>query len=112
MFKDLYKVVMNPEVNPLSVLPRMVRFQYMLILSYLWSAVFTIWVGIPIAIGPSMVVHLVLLVGVFFTADIFRRARAQAASHRDRMRDGDDGTVLYDDLWGAPEGIQLRPARS
>ena len=100
--RNFYAVIMDPEVNPLQALPRMVRFQYMLILSYMWSAVFTIWVGAPIVLGASMVGHLAVLLAVFFTADLFRRARTRAANHRDQMRNAADGTVLYDDLWGAP----------
>ena len=102
MLRHFFRLVMDPKQNPLSGLPKMVRFQYMLILSYMWSTVFTIWVGSAMAFGSSVIGHTVLLVGVFFTADIFRRARAQAASHRDAMRNPRDNTVLYDDIWGAP----------
>ncbi len=112
MISGLYSMVMDPEQNPLSALPKMVRFQYMLILSYIWSAVFTIWVGAPIVLGPSVVGHVAVLVAVFFTADLFRRARSRAASHRDEMRNRRDGTVLYDDLWGAPYEPAVRPAMS
>ncbi len=102
MFEKAYKIVMDPRYNPLRGLPKMVRFQYMLILSYMWSTIFTVWAGSALAFGWSVAGHTVLLVGVFFTADIFRRARARAANHRDSMRDPCDNTVLYDDLWGAP----------
>ena len=33
MVKYLYNLVMDPERNPLQVLPKMVRFQYMVILA-------------------------------------------------------------------------------
>lgn len=102
MFRSFYNAVMDPDQNPLRALPRMVRFQYMLMLSYLWSAVFTIWMGAPIVFGTSMAGHIAVLLAVFFTGDLFRRARNCAVSHRDSMRDRKDGTVLYDDLWGAP----------
>ena len=102
MIRQLSQFVMDPEKNPLSALPKMVRFQYMLILSYFWSAVFTIWTGSYIVFGPSVVGHTALLLGIFFTADIFRRAHAEARHHRDAMRNPKDGTVLYDDMWGAP----------
>lgn len=97
-----YSLIMNPEQNPLRTLPRMVRFQYMMVLAYMWSAVFAIWIGHMAVFGASVVGHSVLLVGFFFTADIFRRAQKQPVSHRDAMRDPRDGTVLYDDIWGAP----------
>lgn len=102
MLQQIYALVMDPEKNPLASLPKKVRFQYMLILSYMWSAVFTIWLGSFIVFGPTVLGHTVVLVAVFFTADIFGRARSRAANHRDQMRDPHDGTVLYDDMWGAP----------
>ena len=40
MMTSLYDMVMNPDRNPLQALPKMVRFQYMAILAYMWSAVF------------------------------------------------------------------------
>ena len=100
MIRRIYDLVMNPNVNPFRSLPRVVRFHYMLILSYMWSAVFTIWVGAPLVFGPTMLGHTAVLLAVFATAEVFRRARAQSLSHRDRMRDPKDGTVLYDDIWG------------
>ena len=102
MLRQLFQIVMDPETNPLRALPKIVRFQYMLILSYFWSAVFTIWMGSYVVFGPSVIGHTALLLGIFFTADLFRRAREESRHHRDAMRDSTDGTVLYDDLWGAP----------
>ena len=102
MFRQTYALVMDSRTNPFRSLPPKVRFQYMLVLSYLWSAVFTIWIGAPMMFGPTMLGHVAVLLAIFMTAEIFRRARAQAISHRDRMRDPRDGTVLYDDIWGAP----------
>ncbi len=74
----------------------------MTVLSCLWSAVFTAWVGSYLVFGPTVMAHLLLLVAVFFTADVFRRAEKRPLDHREAMRDERDGTVLYDDLWGAP----------
>ncbi|MEQ9642060.1 MAG: hypothetical protein RIM84_18700 [Alphaproteobacteria bacterium] len=102
MLRKLYALIMDENLNPLSRLPKMVRFQYMMILSFMWSTVFTLWIGSAMVLGPTVIGHVAVLIAVFFTADVFRRARAQAGHHRDRMRDGRDGTVLYDDVWGAP----------
>ena len=102
MLRRMYDAVMDPEQNPLSALPKMVRFQIMVVLAYLWSAVFTIWVGSIVVFGPTVAGHLVLLVGVFCTTDVFRRAWSKGLSHRDAMRNPQDDTVLYDDIWGAP----------
>lgn len=75
MLKSWYDLVMNYERNPLRALPKPVRFQIMLLLSYLWSVVFSMYIGMVAMVGPSIAAHTILLVGIFFTADIFRRAR-------------------------------------
>lgn len=82
MLTKAYKAVMDPSENPLFALPRMVRFHYMLILSYMWSAIFALWIGFTWMMGPSLVAHSLLLIGVFFTAEIFALAGkgAQAAA--------------------------------
>ncbi len=102
MIKNAYDMIMDPEQNPLSALPKVVKFRYMVILAYMWSLVFAFWTGYIALFGPSAIAHTIILLGFFFTADIFRRARRQGVSHRDAMRDPRDGTVLYDDVWGAP----------
>ena len=74
MVRSIYEVIMDAEKNPFMQLPKIVRFQLMIVMSYMWSAVFTIWIGSMYTLWPSIVGHTALLVGVFFTADIFRRA--------------------------------------
>ena len=102
MIRNAYNVVMNPDLNPLRGLPKIVRFQLMSALALMWSIVFSVWSGMIAWVGPSMAVHAVLLVGVFFTADVFRRAsRKNPADHRAQYRDPGDGCARYDDLWGA-----------
>jgi hypothetical protein len=101
MLRESYDMVMNDDRNPLSALPKTTRFQIMTMLSFMWSVVFTISIGSYMLFGPTVVAHLAILVGVFFTADIFRRAKSPSIHHRDAMRDPRDGTALYDDLWGA-----------
>lgn len=75
MIKDIYSSIMNPDFNGFRKLPRVVRFQLMSVLSFMWSTVFTIWIGTSWVFGPSMAAHIVLLIGVFFTADIFEKVR-------------------------------------
>ncbi len=111
MISQIYAAIMDPDRNPFRALPAKVRLHYMIILSYLWSAVFTIWIGAPLLFGPTVIGHVAVLIAVFFTADVFRRARKQAASHRDRMRNTRDGTALYDDIWGAPEPALARSSK-
>ena len=105
MIRNSYDLIMDPEQNPLNVLPKTVRFQFMIILAYMWSAIFALWVGQMVLFGVSAIGHTLLLIGFFFTADIFRRARRQNTSHRDAMRNPRDGTVLHDDIWGAPARV-------
>ena len=102
MVKYLYDLVMDPNRNPLQALPKMVRFQYMVILAYMWSVVFSIYLGTIAVLGPSIAAHTILLIGVFFTADIFRRARDRSLSYDELFKDPADGTAMYDDVWGAP----------
>ena len=74
MLTNIYDLVIDAEKNPFMPLPKIGRYQLMIVMSYMWSAVFTIWVGSMYSLWPSIVGHTALLVGVFFTADIFRRA--------------------------------------
>ena len=100
MIRQSYNIIMDPEVNPLRALPKPVRFRLMAILALMWCSVFTVWTGWISLYGPSVIAHLVLLIGVFFTADIFQRAQRRTQHHRDAMKNPRDGTALYDDIWG------------
>lgn len=107
MLRENYRMIMDPKVNLLWRLPKILRIQYMSVLAFMWSTVFTVWTGWISSFGPPVVCHLILLVGVFFTADVFRciqqRVRQpQPVHHRDAMHNKSDGTTLYDDRWGAP----------
>ena len=101
MLNRAYSVVMNPDANGLSKLPKIVRFQLMTVLALMWSVVFCVWIGAVSMIGPSWAAHAILLVGVFFTADIFRRSDThRPLDHRSKFKDHNDGCVRYDDIWG------------
>ena len=101
MIKHTYTVLMDPDVNALSGLPKIVRFQIMTALALMWSVIFCAWTGALALIGPSMAVHSLILLGIFFTADIFRRMeRTQLSDHRTKYKDPRDGCARYDDLWG------------
>ena len=102
MIRDAYAVVMDDEQNVFASLPKVRRFQIMTVLSMMWSAVFTAYVGSYIIFGPTVIAHLVVLLAIFFTADVFRRAEKETRHHRDAMRNNGDGTAMYDDMWGAP----------
>ena len=100
MIKHAYAVVMDDSVNPLKNLPRTVRFQLMTVLSFVWSGIFTLWIGSTWLFGPTVAAHVLLLIGVLFTADVFRRARQRTVSYDETFRDERDGCARYDDVWG------------
>ena len=101
MLYSAYTVIINPEVNGLFRLPKNVRFQLMTVLALMWSVVFCVWMGAVSTVGPSMAAHAILLVGNFFTADIFRRSDIRSPlDHRSKFKDPRDGCVRYDDVWG------------
>jgi hypothetical protein len=74
-FVGMWRLVMDPEVSPLMRIPKMQRFQMMQVLAYMWCIVFSMWIGSAIVFGFSAAVHSILLIGIFFTAEVFRRAR-------------------------------------
>ena len=101
MLNRTYNLIMNPESNALFRLPKIVRFQLMTILALMWSVIFSVWIGALSMIGPSWAAHSILLVGVFFTADIFGRSdKGRNLDHRSHYKDQKDGCARYDDLWG------------
>jgi hypothetical protein len=100
MIQQIYRTVMDEKVNPLRTLPRSVQFQLMSVLAFLWSAVFTLWVGSFWLLGPTVVGHVLVLMGVLFTADVFRRAGQRTVSYDETFRDPRDGCARHDDVWG------------
>ena len=100
MIKQIYHTVMDENVNPLKALPLTVRFQLMSVLAFMWSVIFTLWVGSFWLIGPTVVGHVLVLMGVLFTADIFRRAGQRTVSYDETFRDPSDGCARHDDVWG------------
>ena len=101
MFRNIYNSVMDSSVNPLRNFPKIVRFQIMWILAYMWSAVFCIWAGLVSYVGFSIAAHTVLLVGIFFTTEVFRRAKKNHIVTYDQLfKDPKDGCARYDDVWG------------
>jgi|SaaInlV_150m_DNA_6_1039752.scaffolds.fasta_scaffold168525_1 hypothetical protein len=75
MIKSIYGLVMNPQKNPLRTLPKYVRFQLMTVLSIMWTTIFSIWSGLTYLFGPSLIIHMLLVLGIVFTAEIFRYSK-------------------------------------
>ena len=75
-----WRLVMDSASNPLMRVPKMQRFQMMQVLAWMWSLVFTAWVGSALVFGASVVGHAILLIGIFFTAGVFRHARPNTSA--------------------------------
>jgi hypothetical protein len=73
MMKTAWDAVMNPEQNPLLQLPKIVRFQMMIILAFMWSCIFCLSARIFVWIPEFVFGHVgLLLLGIFGTGYIFR----------------------------------------
>lgn len=75
MIREMYDVVMNEEKNGFRSLPVYVRFQLMAILSYMWSAIFTIGIGAYSYFQTTVILHLLLIGGIMITSKYFSDAR-------------------------------------
>ena len=73
MIKKAWNTIMNPEENPLLQIPKVVRFQLMAVLAFMWSCIFCISAGMFIWIPEFVFGHIILLlIGIFGTGYIFR----------------------------------------
>ena len=66
---------MNTDYNGVAKLPNMVKFQLMVILSFMWSIIFTLIVGTYLVLGPTIILHIFFLIGVYFTSEIFEHKK-------------------------------------
>lgn len=93
-----YRFVMDPEDNPLRMLPKPQRFQVMATLSIMWTTFFSMAAGSWYWYGEIVLAHLLVAAGIVFTSATFEIARG-AVAHRNRPRAA--GAVRYDDVRGA-----------
>jgi hypothetical protein len=97
----IYRLIMDERVNPLAVLPAAQRFQIMVALAMMWTAIFCAGAGAWVWYGQLITFHVCVLLGVIVTAFAFnlaRREHARVTTYRDHPRR--DGTARYDDVWG------------
>ena len=102
--RSYYDLVMNPETNPLKDLRPQQKFQLMVYLSMMWTAVFCLSFGAWSYYGELVVGHILCALGIVVTAMVFTRARGDGGRQRVRTyRDATrfDRTPRYDDVWGA-----------
>lgn len=80
MLKTFWNSIMDPDRNALMRLPKIVRFQMMIALSVVWSAIFCVSASILVWFPGYVLAHVVLLlIGIFGTSWLFRRAQAKSA---------------------------------
>ena len=71
------KAIMDPDKNAFMRLPNTVRFQLMVVLSCLWSAIFCVSAGIIAWLPGYIFAHVaLLLIGIFGTTWAFKNAVA------------------------------------
>ena len=76
MLKNMYQLVMNSRLNPLSnINDKSVAHLVMQLLAWMWCIVFSMWVGSILVFGVSAVIHAFLIAGIFITAKTFGTAR-------------------------------------
>jgi hypothetical protein len=87
MSDNIWKSVMDPDKNALLRLPKTVRFQLMVVLAFLWSAIFCISAGLIAWLPGYVLVHIVLLlIGIFGTGWVFKNARKSSAGMPNKSR--------------------------
>ena len=92
MLPLLYRSVMDPNVNPLHTTPPAQRFQTMVYLSVMWTAIFCAAAGVWSWYGQILVVHLLFASGFLITGLTFHAAArpapvAQRAERRNPVSD-------------------------
>ncbi len=80
MLSKFYKLVMDPEQNPLRNLSKIVKFQIMCLLSMTWSVVFCLSAGILYLYGPTVLIHVLIVATCLYTSEVFRLANFKTSS--------------------------------
>jgi len=93
-----YALIMDADKNPLFALPPAQRFQTMVYLSLMWTAIFCGSAGVWFWYGELLIAHVLFALGVLITGLEFRAASV-VKTYRDYPLE--DGTARYDDVWGA-----------
>jgi hypothetical protein len=79
---SVYRAIMDPNANPLRTIPPVQRFQTMLYLSIMWTAIFCAATGAWFWYGAIVVVHLLIALGFLLTGLTFYTAgRVADGSH-------------------------------
>ena len=95
--KNIYKLILDADKNPFWRLPMAHRFQIMMILSFMWSIIFSVGIGTWSFFGYSVLLHIPIVLGIVLTSWTF--TEVQSKSPRDLIK-REDSTPMYDDVWG------------
>jgi hypothetical protein len=76
-------MIMNPNINPLSDLPRAQRFQIIAVLRLMWTAIFSAMAAVWFLYEALVILHLLAATGVLLTGATYRAA-GNALSFRDQ----------------------------
>lgn len=71
---SLYKSIMDSNINPLRGMPPIRRFQVMVYLSFMWTAIFCAGAGAWFWYGELVVLHVMVAAGFLVTALTFHGA--------------------------------------
>ena len=84
---NFYQYIFDSSKNPLRHIPDPTsRMFIMIILGFMWSGVFAIYLGSIIYFGISIAAHIVLLLMFFFTVAVFHDAERNQSSWLLRLR--------------------------
>ena len=79
MLERFWKMIMDPSTTAFMRLPKVVRFQLMVVLSLLWSTIFCVSAGLIVWLPGYILVHVVLIaIGIFGTRWSFKNAEKSA----------------------------------
>ncbi len=97
LIKRNYGLIMDADKNPLFALPPAQRYQAMVYLSVMWTAIFCVSFGTWYWYGELLIAHVLFALGALTTGLKFRSVRV-VKTYRDYPLK--DGTARYDDVWG------------
>ena len=98
VIKKNYGLIMDADRNPLFALPPAQRFQTMVYLSVMWTAIFCGSLGAWLWYGELLIAHVLFALGALTTGLKFRAAASAVKTYRDYPLK--DETARYDDVWG------------
>ena len=72
----IYNLIMDSAKNPLSNIPDVnTRHMIMQVLAWMWCIIFSMYLGSIVAFGISVIIHTLLLAGIFITVGVFETAK-------------------------------------